>query len=206
MKIEELTVLILTHNRPQLFYRAFNAVRNYCCEIIINNDTNDITFIPRGSYKSVGLYHYKFNSLSDNYQFLISKVQTPWFYIVEDDDIPYHVFQAFTSLDTNTHDAICGSYLTVGKKFIRYNLESSDFQLSQVIFKNKPLNFRSLYLHCDGDCIYNDYYLVKDNIYNPLITNLCFFKQTTDGKDNISFPEFSKFNLNNCKGCTYSLL
>ena len=214
MNINNLTILILTHNRPQLFYRLFNIIKQYECEIIVNNDSNDVLTLPNGNYKNIRLFHNKFSNLSDIYKFLILKVNTSWFYILEDDDIPLNFFKAFVNFsdlnfnDLNFNDlnfdAIVGSYFTFDKRFVKYDLESKDFQLSQIIFKNKTFNFNSLYDRCNGDCIYNDYYFVKENIFNPFVTNYCFYKQTVDGKDNISFPEYNKkFNLNICKKCKY---
>lgn len=202
MNLKNLTILVPTHNRPKLFYRLFEIIKKYECEIVINNDSNDVFTIPIGNYKNCRLYHHKFDNLSNIYQFMISCVNTSWFYIIEDDDIPFNVFKAFSDINIKSQiDAICGSYYTFDKKFIKYDLYSKEFQLSQVIFKNKPFDFSFLYDHCDGNCIYNDFYFVKNNIFNPFITNYCFYKQTTDGKDNISFPEY---NLNlNCKNCKF---
>ena len=203
MLLKNLTILIPTHNRPKLFYRLFEKIKDYECEIIVNNDSNDVPTLPIRNNKNSRLYHRKFNNLSDIYKFLISSVNTPWFYILEDDDIPLNVFKAFSNVEIKKDtDAICGSYYTFDKKFIKYNLHSKDFQLSQVIFKNKPFNFSSLYDHCDGNCIYNDFYFVKNNIFNPFITNYCFYKQTIEGKDNISFPEYNS-KLSICKNCKF---
>lgn len=210
--INNLTILILTHNRPNLFYRLFehlNKILKNECQIVVNNDSNDVCIPRYGNYKNVRLFYNKFDNLTNIYEFLIKCVDTEWFYILEDDDIPLNflkAFEYFNNLNHSNHfDAIVGSYYTFDKKFIKYDLESPDFQLSQVIFKNKEYNFEPLYSKCKGNCIYNDYYLVKENIKNPFVTNYCFYKQTIDAQDNISFPEYSndkRLNLNACKMCT----
>ena len=55
----KLSILILTHNRPLLFERCINSVLNnlpnYDIEILVNNDSNDITEIHNDK---VNIYYY----------------------------------------------------------------------------------------------------------------------------------------------------
>ena len=146
-----LSILIPTHNRPELFSRCLNSVLPIIkddIEIIVNNDSHDIVEIPHRQIQ----YHYnKYDNLSDVYKFLLEKSTGEYIYFLEDDD---YLANGFTNLNLDA-DLICGNYyptyqpndilryLTIHKDDVvsskeyckTINLE--DLQLSQYIFKRR---------------------------------------------------------------------
>ena len=88
----KLTIIIPTHNRPVLFKRCLNsALKNKpeSVEILVNNDSFDIEEIH---HPNVKYYYKKYDNFFNCFLFLISKVKTEYFYILEDDDILSHTF------------------------------------------------------------------------------------------------------------------
>ena len=66
------------------------------------------------------------------------------------------------------------------------------FQLSQLLFKKRLISIDEFPNdnHLDND--WKVFQLIRDKTSNITIINQKMFIQTTDGKDNISFPEFNK--------------
>ena len=208
----KLSILLLTHNRPALFKycieSALMATRGMECEILVNNDTNDITEVydPRIPVK---YSTYTSDTLTDIYQYLYDKAQGDYVCYLEDDD--YYLRHMFNSIDYK-HDMYMTEYiseplinemgiynatrrLTINRKHKKRKpidffsaIDDRDFQLGQMIFKK-----------CDVD------FPVDDNIRNDIIltrrvaekmNTIKYLEgyrwvQTTNGQDNISFPELN---------------
>ena len=199
----KLSILILTHNRPKLFTRCLESVLEQITdgiEVIINNDSNDITEIVHPQVT----YHYnKFNSLCEVYKFLLEQAQGEYVYYLEDDD---YLTKDFLSIKLDA-DLIAGNYcpkyttkdmlafmtlykdeMVLPDEFIN-NLNTEHLQLSQHIYKREHI--------IDFDFpkdsnIHNDIKLTihaawKANTIRTI--NKVFYYQTVDGRDNISFPK-----------------
>ena len=202
----KLSVLIPTHNRPKLFTRCLTSVLDTLdgleFEVIVNNDSNDITEIKDTRVK---YFYNKFSNLTEIYMFLAEHSNSDFVYYLEDDDVMLKSFRKVFSLLKDK--VICGSYfhedkfLDLHQRITKFSSESAEFQLSQVVFKRKDLNFSNLKDKCNGDCIFNDYYLFKNSVKDFDVASFCFYRQTTDGRDNISFSEFT--NLEKCKRCAF---
>lgn len=198
----KLSILILTHNRPTLFTRCLKSVIDTVdgdIEIIVNNDSSDITEIDHRQIQ----YHYKkFDNLSSIYKFLLDKSTGEYVYYLEDDD--YLVPNFNFSL---TADLVVGNYMPTYnpafklaamtyysngyhstsdfKKIINFDL----LQLSQFIFKRSTI--MDFNFPMDNN-IHNDINLVLHSCSNSKSVqtmNKVLFFQTQDGGDNISFPE-----------------
>lgn len=197
----KLSILILTHNRPELFKRCLKSALHSGVEIIINNDSWDVE-CPDG----IKLFH-KQGSLTSKYKFLVEQASGDYVYFLEDDDILFPGF--FKCLGyLNGKDAYCGSYYSYDqslgptKKRIKFD-PNFEFQLSQVIFKKSCLRFDNLVECSDGSsCIYNDYYLFVNCVKDYEVLNTMFYRQTCDGGDNISDDCFT--NLDKCLQCKFS--
>lgn len=199
----KISILIPTHNRPLLFQRCLLSVLNQTSdvEIIVNNDSNDITEIV---HPSVKYYYNKFDNLSQVYQFLLGKATGEYVYYLEDDDYLTSGFFGIT-LDA---DLICGNYMPMWQpnaitEYMMYFtnkhytdgdqfLEQVSFwhlQLSQYIFKRSVIQDYPFVMNSDND---NDAILVRYAARHAktikTIPNILFY-QTTDGGDNISFPK-----------------
>lgn len=196
----QISVLILTHNRPQLFERCIKSVikaNEYFpvdLEIIVNNDSNDIEEI----YQSITSYHYKQSFyLGEIYKHLFDQASKEYVYFLEDDDIMLESF--FENIASINADIIYGNYqpLLWDSSFIKFtniksitskaefltNYNPHNFQFSQLVFKKHALK--------DQD-FPTDNYLQNDfKIFQMLqgtfsITEKFFYKQTRDGFDAIS--------------------
>lgn len=198
----KLSILIPTHNRPNLFTRCLASVLSQAqnnIEIIVNNDTNDITEIDHARVA----YHYnQYDSLCEIYKFLLEQAIGEYVYFLEDDDYLIDNFFSKIHLDSdlfvgnympmfNTPDKlICStiykSALLSPEDFLK-NLNEEHLQLSQHIFKRSSIiDFE---FPCDSH-INNDIKLVKHALGNCNIvrtTSNILFCQTIDGGDNISF-------------------
>ena len=205
----KLSVLILTHNRPDLFQRCLHSVlsqvpEDFPIEIIVNNDSNDIREIqdPRVTY------HYRqFEHLSHVYQFLLNESKGEYVYFLEDDDYLANDFFKKIPLQGNL---IAGNYMPCHDRenMIQYSMmhltsvkpcekfiERLDYrrlQLGQHIFKRDTIidfDFP------DDSEIANDIVLVihaARNAGNVNTINRVLYHQTQDGGDNISFPETNR--------------
>lgn len=210
----DLSILIPTHNRPNLFNRCLASVLKYApnTEIIVNNDSNDIEEFKHDNIK---YFYEKFDNLTDIYKFLFEQSTGKYIYYLEDDD---YLSKDFLSVfDNLKYDIITGGYVPAEMKYLgtRFkvpmlitDINYEYFQLSQVIFKRELVTFSDIYYkYCNGNCIYIDYFLyelakLKAQTSKHLIQKL-FFVQTDDGHDNISFKEYT--NLDKCKGCVADL-
>jgi len=204
----DISVLIPTHNRPALFERAirsvFNTTTSLKLEIIVNNDTRDISEI----YSNIPVkYMYtQHEDLSIIYKKLIDKSTGRLVCFLEDDDymLPCY-FDDITHEDVYyieyfSNPIVQEIGLTHHMKRMNINRpvmksetlsefiaagDFRDFQLGQIVF-----NPHLITQFPNGNNIGNDYVLFR-NIAN----NTNRFKyltgarwvQTTDGNDNISF-------------------
>ena len=202
----KLSILILTHNRPDLFQRCLHSVLSQLddrtdVEIIVNNDSNDIREI---NDSRVTYYYKSFEHLSRVYEFLLHKSQGEYVYFLEDDDYLTTDFFNKVPLEGNL---IIGNYMPCHDKenMLQYSmmylnevlseerfLDKLDYrrlQLGQHIFKRKTIidfDFQ------DDSHIANDVLLVLHAAHNAQTVNTynrVFYHQTQDGGDNISFPE-----------------
>ena len=180
-----LSILILTHNRPKLFERCLNSVLKLNLkdiEILVNNDSNDV--FENSNYK---LFKIKSENLGEIYFNLFKNAKGKYIYFLEDDDYLLDSFKDFYEETLkNNSDFSIAKYIRHNFKPVNFNKE--DFQLSQVIFKKSKISKFPF-----DNNIENDYKLYINNKNdNTLISNKCIFKQTIDGKDNISFKCFNK--------------
>lgn len=181
----DLSILILTHNRPKLFERCLNSVLKLNLEnieILVNNDSDDIS-----ESSDYTLYRVKSQNLSEIYFNLFKNAKGKYIYFLEDDDYLLEGFKDFyNEVLENNSDFGIAKYLKHNLKPMKFNKE--DFQLSQVIFKKSKITKFPF-----DNNIENDYKLYINNKNdNTLVSNKVIFKQTTDGKDNISFKCFNK--------------
>ena len=202
----KLSILILTHNRPMLFDRCLKSVLRQLpvdVEVIVNNDSNDITEIPHARVS----YHYeKFDNLSQIYEFLLGQATGDYVYYLEDDD--YLASDFFHKLELDA-DLVTGNYMpaqqpnwvkclsmyynqlwTDSKEFcLHLNLEH--LQLGQHVFKRSTIT--DFVFPMDNN-VHNDIALVMHSAHRSQLirtSNKIFYFQTTDGGDNISFPDSS---------------
>lgn len=211
----KLSILIPTHNRPKLFAHciqtALFAIREtgHQCEILVNNDTCDIDRVYDASI-SVRYYEFKSSKLTDIYERLYDEATGEYVCYLEDDD--YYMRHMFNGIEF-VHDMYITEYasepLMKGASMVNAirrltanrNIECNtptqylsqfdgrDFQLGQVIFKKTQVTFP------ETDHINNDIILIK-RVAEKLKT-IKYMKgfrwvQTTNGNDNISFPELNK--------------
>jgi|TARA_B110000908_G_C10247779_1_gene449846 glycosyltransferase involved in cell wall biosynthesis len=207
----KLSILILTHNRPELFKRCFKAILNckpdYPIEIIVNNDSSDIDELYSDDDNITVRYYYKkYKKLGDVYKFLYTKSQGDFIYYNEDDDYIKPCF--FDHIDYK-HDLYIMNYISypliqihgiikamalidnsnltklVFKDYLKYH-DNTQFQLGQIVFKRQLVEpfFRSNY----ASCLEFDYNLFKSlNVTTFKYIKTPTWCQTTDGKDNLSF-------------------
>lgn len=180
-----LSILILTHYRPELFKRALNSVLELNLEnveILVNNDSDDIS-----ESSDYTLYKEKCEDLSFIYFTLFKNAKGKYIYFLEDDDYLLNGFKEFyNEVLEKDYDFGIAKYLKHNSKPMKFDKE--DFQLSQVIFKKDKISYFPM-----SNNIENDYKLYINNKNdNTLVSNKVIFKQTTDGKDNISFKCFNK--------------
>jgi len=201
----KLSILILTHNRPELFKRCLNSVINIYpniqVEILVNNDSCDITEIYNDK---VQYFYYKDKDISNIYKFLFDKAKGEFIYFLEDDD--YILPNFFNDLDLS-YDLNYLNYRSYNIKetISRYNnckieVQNKDFQLGQILFKkNIVQNFPK------GNAIDNDWNLLQDILKNTnkvIVVHSFMYQQTIDGNDNISFSHINKdkrWNISNKK-------
>lgn len=210
----KLSVLIPTHNRPKLFIRAISSVLvnlpEYDMEIIVNNDTSDIDEI-HDNRTSIKYHYYKNDDLSRVYKRLLDIASGEYVYYLEDDDYikPSFFDHLDLTVDINYMEYISepvirelGPVNAIKKisinRDINHNNDAKtfvdlfndeEFQLGQILFRKQMV--RSF---PTGNNIYNDL-----NLFKHIAVRGASFKyidkqpwiQTTDGQDNISFPELN---------------
>jgi glycosyltransferase involved in cell wall biosynthesis len=199
----KLSILVLTHNRPALFDRCIKSIITHLgpnVNVIVNNDSNDITEVAHPSIT----YHYnKFDNISAIYEFLLGEATGDYVYFAEDDD---YLHESFGTIDL-TGDLIMGNYyptyapnymlvcMSLRKDAIltpeefTQGLDLEHLQLSQFIFKRSTITD---FVFPQDNNIHNDINLVlhaTTNCRRISSINKIMFYQTTDGGDNISFPE-----------------
>lgn len=205
----KLSILILTHNRPDLFQRCLHSVlsqvpEGFPIEIIVNNDSNDIREIE----DSRVTYHYKqFEHLSHIYKFLLEESTGEYVYFLEDDD---YLANDFFNKIPLVGNLIAGNYMPCHDR--ENMLEYSMMNLTDVMDNERfveRLDYRRLQLgqHIfkrdtiidfdfpDDSEIANDIILVihaARNAGDVNTINRVLYHQTQDGGDNISFPETNK--------------
>ena len=198
----KLSILILTHNRPQLFKRCLESVLAQIhpkVEVLVNNDSCDIEEIihPQVSY-----FYHNPRSLCEIYKFLLMESTGEYVYYLEDDD---YLVNDFLEQDVNA-DLIVGNYCPkyetkdmlvfmtlykdtyISSNSFLSNLNTEHLQLSQHIFKRDHI----IDFDFPNDSnIHNDIKLVIHAASKAQIiktVNKVFYYQTIDGGDNISFP------------------
>jgi glycosyltransferase involved in cell wall biosynthesis len=209
---------MLTHNRSALFTRAINSVLDnlpdFDLEIIVNNDTNDIDEIYN---KHVSIqYHYYQNEedLSRVYKYLFDISTGEYVYYLEDDDYikPNFFHNIDLKYDINYMEYISeplireiGPYLAMKKISKNRSIEhknqargfleqfdDEEFQLGQILFRRTLID-----KFPRGNLLNNDYNLFHE-IAKPGVTfkyiDIQTWTQTTDGNDNISFPNLNTDN------------
>lgn len=197
-----MSILILTHNRPELFKRCIkSALHNIPedVEILVNNDTKDITeFI----HPQVQYFYENPEHLSDKYKFLLDKAKGEHIYYLEDDD--YLVLNFYNIvMPLLDHDLIAGNYMPTWNNgwVLRctrsmsagINLDCEELQLSQFVMR---ASLARTWMFPKDSHIHNDQKLVKhvyDNSKSSININKILYYQTTDGRDNISFPESKNY-------------
>lgn len=128
--LTSLSILILTHNRPNLFDRCLTSIISNKCryniDIYVNNDTRDIKEIYSNRYNIEYMYM-KCENLYDIYKYLYYKSTGSHILYLEDDD--YLLPEFFEHIDLN-YDINFIEYVR-SKKFI--NLEIQDFGVKDSI-------------------------------------------------------------------------
>jgi len=211
----KLSILILTHNRPLLFKRCIKSVLNnlpnYDIEILVNNDSNDITEIYKDGV-NISYYYEKNKKLTDTYKFLYEQSKGEYIFYLEDDDYLKSNFFKFLNFnyDVNFLNYLSKDILTYKRNLTSYykrfftklkslskinNLseflntyEPRDFQFSQIVFKKNGIKYWPT-----EDNIFNDYKIFKSlELETIFYISKPLWVQTTDGKDNISFNVHNK--------------
>lgn len=210
----KLSILILTHNRPSLFKRCITSVLNnlpnYNIEILVNNDSNDISEVYSDKV-DISYFYKKTEKLTDIYKFLFDQSKGEYIFYLEDDDyirsnffkyldFNYDVnFLNYLSKDILTNKKSISSYYN--RFFKRYKslskinnltdfldkFEPRDFQFSQIVFKKKGIKYWP-----KEDNIFNDYKIFKSlKLETIFYISKPLWIQTTDGSDNISFKNLN---------------
>jgi len=184
------------------------ATRGMECEILVNNDSNDITEVYDDQIP-VKYSTYTSDTLTDVYQYLYDEARGEYVCYLEDDD--YYLRHMFDHIDF-TADMYMTEYiseplikelgiynatrrLTVNRRCDHSNpseffttMNDRDFQLGQMIFKKCNVEFPAT------DNIRNDIILtrrVAEKMNTIKYLNGYRWVQTTNGQDNISFPELN---------------
>ncbi len=205
-----LSILILTHNRPELFNQCIRSLLKlhypFQIEVLVNNDSNDIHKVYSGNSGTNQIkikYFYEANTdLSLTYKFLFEKANGKFIYFLEDDDLllPGFISGLKYISSPKPPDIIMGLYRCYNSKHqkllineyyknkdIRYVPEF--FQLSQIIFRKnclKDIDFPT------GNNIENDEKLFRSiSTQNFINLPILFFQQRVDGK-NLSLKELIK--------------
>ena len=200
----KLSILMLTHCRPELFERALHSVLAQLpegVEIIVNNDSDDITEVKHPKVT----YHYKsFPYLSQIYRFLLQEAKGEHIYYLEDDDYLLNGFFD-TVMPLLDNDIIAGNhYPKYNDDFIMrtttqfkdkgpFEIDQENMQLSQFVMRKSLVE---TWQFPNDSHIHNDYKLVShvtENATSKMPLSKVLFVQTTDGGDNISFPESPKY-------------
>lgn len=193
-----LTILIPTHNRPRELRIALGSLTKIKVpfKVIINCDDKSIdkNIINEFKILDITFYKKKFQNWGEVYAFLIRKVQTEYFYFLEDDD---KLNTNFNFLNSNSkpdyyfgyyqpHERESTNIIKLRKWFLKMfgsthteifkqNPNAQDFthfQLGQLVFKKEIINE----VPSTNDN-YNDYYLFKNNPGTVECLDQVFYKQ-----------------------------
>jgi len=202
MNKPKISILLPTHNRPDLFTRCINSILyaneiyHMDIEIIVNNDTCDIQEIESNMIRYI---YYSSNNLSKIYEKLFVEARGEFIYYLEDDDYMHEYF--FKKLDLSKDinymnykrfDLAPINYITHMKNFEIEKI-NQDFQLSQILFKKSLLD---IWEFPQDNNLHNDWKIfdtIRDRGDIHIIKHM-MFTQTIDGNDNISFPKLNKDN------------
>jgi len=188
----KLSILILTHNRPELFKRCINSVLNNKpdnVEILVNNDSDDIQEIEGAKY-----FYHKSEDLSDIYKMLFSEAKGEYIWFLEDDDYATSLFYKYIdyNYDINYMNYVDAYFFKNHKKPKPFKIEEENdqFQLSQILFKKSLLDIKDF---PKNNILHNDWFLFQ-KIKNDSIKIIekYMFIQTIDGNDNISSKNLCK--------------
>jgi len=203
----KISVLILTHNRPQLFKRCLDSVTHAYrywktdLEVLVNNDSDDITEL----YHDTVTYSYnKSDNLSDLYRDLFERATGDYVYFLEDDDVMsidffYEVSKRqadimyFNYIPHKWEQSMIGFFEYTNKKCTKDEFldryDDHHFQFSQIFFKKKCLDINQF--PTDNN-LHNDFKIFQ-RLKGSFVTIPKFlYRQTTDGGDNISFKSLNK--------------
>jgi len=203
----KISVLILTHNRPDLFKRCIESVItaykhfNVNLEILVNNDSRDITEV----YPKMTRYYYSSSSnISVLYQLLFEKASNEYVYFLEDDDVMGKDF--FFEVSQHTEDILYFNYIPHewDVSFISFfdytnkrgtkedfldEYDDHNYQFGQICFKKECLDINDF---PSDNHLQNDFVIFK-KLHGSFKTIPKFlYRQTTDGGDNISFKMLCK--------------
>jgi len=210
-----LSILIPTHNRPELFKRCIDSVLKnlpeFNIEIIVNNDTHDIEAVYNKHVHNTTYLYEEYHDISLIYQLLFDRAEGEYIFFLEDDDyiLPYFFDYLDFTFDINYVNYISEPLIReLGTiKGVKANMQpreledvfdymtfaqkhhSRHFQLSQLIFKKEMLKSFPT-----GNDIHNDIKLFEsfDNHSSIKYITHPLWTQTTDGNDNISFKHLNK--------------
>ena len=91
----KISFLILTHNRPHLFLRCINSILqfkfSYPVEILVNNDSNDISEINIPDY-NIKYFYYNNPNIGYIYKLLFDQSTGEYIFFLEDDDYLSDIF------------------------------------------------------------------------------------------------------------------
>jgi hypothetical protein len=174
-------------------------------EILVNNDTDDIVELYKSGVPTE--YTYEVNdNLGIIYKSLFDRASKEYVYFLEDDDIMEPQF--FAELSKHSSDIYYFNYVPykVTTNFIRYfdytkyyinstkteflkSFDNHNFQIGQMCFKKTALPVEAFPV---DNNINNDFVIFTrlQGTFKALPVYL--YKQTTDGKDNISFKSYNK--------------
>ncbi len=203
-----ISVLILTHKRPRLFQRCINSVLNAYnnfkipIEIIVNNDSNDI---EEKYFQNISItYTYNQNqNLGALYKDIYNRAKGEYVYFLEDDDVM--IINFFRIISNYNQDIIYGNYIPYewnsefvsffnkdehnSKKDFLTDYDNTHFQFSQLCFRKQALDVINFPTDNNIENDFKVFELLEGTFVN---IKKVLYKQTTDGKDNISFKKFNK--------------
>lgn len=203
----KLSILILTHNRPQLFRRCLKSVienKFYAnvadsIEILVNNDSNDIQEITGSNIKYFyNTFEGESNQLTKKYKFLLDSAVGEYVFFLEDDDylLKDGLQKIWNSISDSKLKLIKHLYMTNERfksriEMIKFIQECKDFQLCQVVFNRELLNSIEF---PEIDRLDNDYLIFKRCLrkcqnHEYLNNKVFIYRLTFDGGDNISVPK-----------------
>jgi glycosyltransferase involved in cell wall biosynthesis len=189
----KLSILIPTHKRPGLFNRCLLSALKHIpkdVEILVNNDSNDIYEVQHDQVK---YFYNQFDNLSGVYESLLSNANGEFIYYLEDDDYLTDSFYEVMSY-LNGYDIIHGLYYpSWNDNWIAKCAKDEVLQLGQFIMKRELVN---QWEYPEDNCIHNDRKLIEFLLSKgarKLLLHKVLYIQTTDGGDNISFPESTNY-------------